>query len=53
MVTILIETPTDTGTEWGVSITDHNPKAKDYVACLTRESADKLQQILSNLEEKK
>lgn len=56
MKVIAIETPswTDdngevTPTEWGVSFTDHNPKPEDYVACLTKEDAFKLQKKLERV----
>ena len=45
-VPVLIETGTDEGTEWGVSLTSSNPEPEDYHACRNREHAISLKALL-------
>lgn len=37
-------------TEWGISLTNHNPVLEDYIGCATEADAFKLQKLLSGLE---
>lgn len=45
---VVIETITESGTEWGVSLTSENPEAKDYFACQNKERALALALLLEN-----
>jgi hypothetical protein len=38
----LIETIDESGTEWGISFTDNNPKIEDYFKCQSKEEAIRL-----------
>ena len=42
--TVIIETHQGGAVEWGVSFTDSNPEAADYVACASYEDAEKLKE---------
>lgn len=49
---ILIETHNifyNNGVEWGVSFTSSNPEPKDYVACKTKEDAERLIKIIKEI----
>jgi hypothetical protein len=41
-MSLIIETPNEDGTEWGVSFTSPNPEPNDYIGCLSYEDADRL-----------
>ncbi len=45
---LLIETRSLEGTEWGISLTSSNPEPKDYIACKSKEDAEKLEQLLTS-----
>jgi hypothetical protein len=50
-MSLIIETPTEYGTEWGVSFTSHNPEPYDYVECATYKDAERLHVYLVGLTE--
>ena len=39
---ILTEDIENTETKWGVSLSSHNPEPEDYIACASREDAERL-----------
>jgi hypothetical protein len=49
MNSVIIETHNEDGVEWGVSLTDHNPKIENYIGCKDYESANRLHQLFKVL----
>jgi predicted RNA-binding Zn-ribbon protein involved in translation (DUF1610 family) len=43
---VVIETPSETGVEWGVSLTSSNPEAIDYIACKDHADAQRIAERL-------
>ena len=46
---LIIETHYDSGVEWGVSFTTHDPLPQDYVACKSYSDAERLITALDTL----
>lgn len=47
MSAVVIETVEDGGTEWGISLTDNNPKAEDYFKMSDKKTAFRLKEKLT------
>ena len=49
MKTVLIETPGNSATEWGVSFGSANPLPSEYVACKSRDDAVRLCETMDRM----